>query len=109
VEDEAAVALQLKALVESQGHSVAGPAASLGDALTLIQREEIDAAFLDIRLVDGDSIPAAEVLWKRKIPFAFTTGLGPEMLPGPLRTLPRLAKPYRDEDVHALLAASLDV
>ncbi len=104
VEDEAMIALQLKALVESQGHSVAGPVASLKEALGVIQSEEFDAALLDFGLGDGDSIPAAELLQKRKIPFAFTTGFGPEALPGPLRTVPRLTKPYRDEDVYALIA-----
>ena len=38
VEDEAMVALQLKALLESLGHSVVGPAASLEQALALIQQ-----------------------------------------------------------------------
>ncbi len=108
VEDEAMLALQLKALLESRGHSVVGPAASLKQALKIVREQEIDAALLDIRLTDGDSIPAAEVLLNRNIPFAFTTGLGPEALPAPLRSLPRLAKPYRDEDVHSLIAELLD-
>ena len=98
------VALELKALLESQGHSVAGPVASLEQALALIQHEEIDAALLDFGLGDGNAIPAAELLQKRKIPFAFTTGFGPQMLPEPLHTVPRLAKPYRDKDVQALIA-----
>jgi CheY-like chemotaxis protein len=107
VEDEAMVALQLKALLESLGHSLVGPAASLEQALALIQSDEIDAALLDLKLADGDSIPAAEVLLKRNIPFAFTTGFGPEALPGQLHAVPWLAKPYRDEDVHALIATLL--
>ena len=56
------LALQLKALLESLGHSVVGPAASLKQALKMVREQEIDAALLDIRLTDGDSIPAAEVL-----------------------------------------------
>lgn len=104
VEDDAMVALALKALLESQGHSVAGPAASLEQALALIQNEQIDAALLDFGLADGNAIKAAELLRKRKIPFAFTTGFGLETLPEPLRTVPRLAKPYRDKDVQALIA-----
>jgi PAS domain S-box-containing protein len=104
VEDEAAIALQLKSMVESQGHSVAGPAASPERALGLIREGGIDAALLDIRLGDSDSVRVAEYLLIHKIPFAFTSGLGPDMLPQPLRSLPRIDKPYRDEDVCRLIA-----
>jgi DNA-binding response OmpR family regulator len=104
VEDEAALALQLKMLVENQGHSVSGPAASLKRALILIQEDDIHAALLDIRLADGDSIPAAELLQKRNIregagagvpvfsrSHAHHVGFRIRLLPSPIR--PRKSRP----------------
>ena len=44
IEDEALVALQLQADLESVGHQVVGPARSLKAGMSLVDREEIDVA-----------------------------------------------------------------
>ncbi|MGC2631934.1 MAG: HWE histidine kinase domain-containing protein [Rhodomicrobium sp.] len=103
LEDEGAVALQLKALIEGQGHTVAGPAARIKDAEQLIERGEFDAALLDIKLADGDAVAIARRLIERKVPIAFLTGSDNPALPEGLRSIPRLIKPFRDSEVLSII------
>lgn len=75
VEDEWLIAAEYVALVQSAGHTVAGPFARVAPALTAIEGDEIDAALLDVNLGSNDtSFPVARSLQSRGIPFAFLTG-----------------------------------
>jgi CheY-like chemotaxis protein len=59
------------------GHEVIGPAATLGEALRLIETEgRIDAAVLDVNLAGRPSYPAADLLAQRGVPVIFATGYG---------------------------------
>ncbi|MGO9546491.1 MAG: PAS domain S-box protein [Rhodomicrobium sp.] len=104
LEDEGAVALQLKALIEGRGHTVAGPAARIKDAEQLIEKGEFDAALLDIRLADGNVMPIALRLIERKVPIAFLTGSADPALPEALKSVPMLVKPFTDAEVLAVVA-----
>jgi len=64
----------LKKDIESLGHSVIGPAASVQKSQELIEREHIEAAVLDINLGHEDSYPIAGTLHGKGIPFLFITG-----------------------------------
>ena len=74
VEDEGLVALQLQADLEDAGHCVVGPARSLAQGLELAEEEGIDAALVDVSLGRETSVPIADRLMERSIPFAFATG-----------------------------------
>ena len=74
VEDTFLIGVQLKKDVESLGHHVIGPAASVQKAHELIEREQVEAAVLDINLGHEDSYPIAGTLHGRNIPFIFITG-----------------------------------
>ena len=74
IEDEALVALQLQADLESAGHKVVGPARSLQAGMRLAEREEIDVALIDVSLGRETSAPIADRLLARNVPFAFVTG-----------------------------------
>ncbi|MBN9560235.1 MAG: PAS domain S-box protein [Alphaproteobacteria bacterium] len=77
VEDEPVVALEFEMTLRRLGYQVVGPAATLGEALRLIETEErIDAAVLDINLAGSPSYPAAERLSERGVPVIFATGYG---------------------------------
>ncbi len=53
VEDEALLAMELKALVEEAGHSVAGWAISSEEARSMAGEVLADVALVDVHLVDG--------------------------------------------------------
>ncbi len=106
VEDEAVVALQVKQDLEAAGHKVVAMATNLAQGVQLSDSSEIDVAFLDVRLGDDLSTAVAENLLKRGIPFAFGTGFEDDsILPGHLRGIPRLVKPYETDGVSRLLAS----
>jgi CheY-like chemotaxis protein len=104
VEDEVLVALQLQADLEDAGHLVVGPARSLAQGVQLAEQEDIDAALVDISLGRDSSVPIADRLLARSIPFAFATGYADSMmLPEHLRRIPRLSKPYAPQEVRRIL------
>jgi two-component SAPR family response regulator len=95
VEDEVLDAMQDKEDLESSGHIVVGPAQTVDQGLALYEREQIDFAFLDLQLGDELSIPIAEHLLRRGVPFAFTTGFDDHsILPKQFHQIPCLTKPY---------------
>jgi len=112
IEDEALIAMQLKIDLEADGHTVVGPYGQLADGLKAATETNFDVALLDINLGADNSAPIAEILDRRMIPFAFTTGYSDLVfLPPRLREYPHLPKPYNPADVRNLvkmLAFSLD-
>lgn len=104
VEDEALIAMQLKLDLEAEGHMVVGPYAQLSDGLRAAAEADFDIALLDINLGADNSAPIAEILDRRAIPFAFTTGYNDLVfLPPRLREYPHLKKPYNPGDVSDLV------
>lgn len=87
VEDEPFIALDLELAIEDAGGEVVGPAASVEEALALLDARPVAAAILDVNLVDGDISPVAEILIERGIPFILQTGVG---LPPELARFPDL-------------------
>ena len=65
----------LSGLLTDVGCIVVGPAATAQSALRLIEHEPIDCAILDVKLVDGTSLPVAEALASRSIRFVLATGM----------------------------------
>jgi len=103
VEDEPLVAMQLQADIEDAGHFVIGPGRSLAQGLKLVE-EEIDIALIDLSLGRETSIPIAERLLARRIPFAFATGYADvSALPQHLKQQMRLTKPYASNDVRQII------
>jgi DNA-binding response OmpR family regulator len=72
VEDEAVIALDLKAILEEAGATVIGPARTLLAATELAANGNLAVAILDVQL--GDGFPVARLLADRDIPFLFHTG-----------------------------------
>lgn len=80
-EDEPFIALDVSLAIEDAGGLVAGPAASVKEALALIGTAPIVAAILDLNLSDGDSSPVLEQLLLAGIPTILQSGVS---LPGDL-------------------------
>ena len=104
IEDEALIAMQLKLDLESEGNVVIGPFGKLSEAMRAAHEDNFDIALIDINLGADNSAPIAEILDRRSVPFAFTTGYNDLIfLPPPLREYPRLTKPYNPGDVKDLV------
>lgn len=104
VEDDTFIALMIEDILTTAGCEVAFTAASLPDAMPIAREEPIDLAFLDLRLAGGElSIAIADELEKRGIPFGFVTAEGRCGLGGRFPAAPVVQKPFRAEDIQALL------
>jgi light-regulated signal transduction histidine kinase (bacteriophytochrome) len=100
VEDMALVALEVQSILERADAAVLGPAGRLDKAIALAEQEEPDAVLLDIDLHGQRSWPVADVLARRGVPFAFTTGfLAAMVIPDRFAGVPVLSKPYREADL----------
>jgi CheY-like chemotaxis protein len=103
VEDEALIAMDLERTLGRHGYRVLGPAATVADALRLLDGEAPDVALLDVNLGGEVVTPVAEVLRARGVPFVLASAydgarLTAEALAGP----PNVGKPI---NVRRLLAA----
>jgi CheY-like chemotaxis protein len=108
-EDEALISLMIEDLLTESGFVVVGPAASTNAALALVEREVINCAVLDVKLIDGPSIPVANALTARRIPFVVATGYTREAVPSAYRGAPFLHKAFMTRDlIDALTAVTLN-
>jgi len=103
VEDEALVAMLVEDALLDAGAIVVGPAATVAEALAIMQSEPPEAAVLDLNLAGETSTPVADALARAGIPFVVATGYGAEGLPKEHAGVPVLAKPYDPADLTATL------
>ena len=75
-EDEPFIALDLALAIEDAGGQVVGPAASVKEALALLETADVAGAILDVTLADKDATPIAELLIAHGIPLILQTGVG---------------------------------
>jgi DNA-binding response OmpR family regulator len=106
-EDEAVVALMIEELLTESGFVVIGPVASTMAGLALVEQEVIDCAVLDIKLTDGISLPVAEALAARGIPFVITTGYERESIHPGYNGAPVLTKVFLPHELLDAIAEAL--
>ncbi|WNO52405.1 response regulator [Stakelama saccharophila] len=94
VEDEYFVADDLRRGLVGAGVVIVGPVADIDQALKAAEREDVDAALLDINLGGEMSFPVADRLSARRIPFVLTTGYDDWTIPERFRHARRLGKPF---------------
>jgi len=99
VEDEALVAMQIETILSGAGCVVLGPAAALVQALRLLADERPDAVLVDRNLVGFWSDRLALELRNRGIPFAFVSAYDEDIVPGHLKDVPYLQKPFQPEEL----------
>ncbi len=108
VEDQAFIAMELQDFLEKNGAIVAGPAGRLRQAMSRVEKDDLDAALLDVDLNGEQCWPIADALAKRAIPFAFTTGFEASIaMPERFKGVPILSKPYREADLLSALGTIL--
>lgn len=94
VEDDFLIAEDLRGSFEDLGATVVGPAASVAEALALIERtEHLDAATLDVSLGKEKAFPVGDALQDRGVRWAFVTGYDAWALPDRFAAVPRCSKP----------------
>ena len=116
VEDEFVIALDLQNLLEAAGHEVVALAASVADALALLDGDGggdaepgrrrpplLDGAVLDVNLRGEPATPVADALAARGVPFVFVSGYGAAGRPPGHEAAPVLAKPYSEGDLLELV------
>ena len=82
-------------------------AATVKQALMLIETGVFDAALLDMNLGGDKSSPIADALAARHVPFIFATGYTSENMREGYRDRPVLKKPFRYEDLSGALTRLL--
>ncbi len=104
-EDQIFIAMDLALAVEDAGGEVAGPVASVENALALIETRPITAAILDFNLTDGDITPVATLLLDANIPLIIQSGVGiPPELAMRFPDIVVFIKPYVAADLVSKLA-----
>src|SRR5436309_14951107 len=108
VEDHGVIALELEDAIRQRGGFVLGPAVRVSDALALIETTQCDAALLDIKLANGETVyPVAERLYAKRIPFAFVTGWDGD-LGARYGNAPCLRKPFGEAELERCLRMLID-
>jgi CheY-like chemotaxis protein len=95
VEDELMIRMLLQDMLADLGHTLAGEAGRIDEAMALAKNGEFDVAILDVNLNGQPISPVVEVLVARGLPFVFATGYGQRGVPEPYRNTPTLQKPFQ--------------
>ena len=106
VEDELMIRMLLQDMLADLGHTLAGEAGRIDEALTLAKDGEFDVAILDVNLNGQPISPVVEVLIERGLPFVFATGYGQRGVPEPYRKTPTLQKPFQAEALAQAIKAA---
>lgn len=109
VEDEMLVAMLAEDILVDAGYRVL-KAARVRTALQLARdhHTRLDAALLDITLVDGEVYPVAAQLRKRGVPFLFVAGHDVPDLSPDFADCPILHKPYPPETLVYAMTTLVD-
>lgn len=94
VEDDALVAWDVEAALLDAGCLVVGPANGLVRAFELLDAHKLDLVVLDLNLGKESSVPIADRLEEKGIPFLFLSGHSREFLPQRHRERPLVSKPF---------------
>lgn len=105
VEDEPLIQFLIVDILEGIGVPVSGIAASVSEALDLIERGGFDGAILDCVLNDGRCEPVAEALHEKGIPFIIVSGHSEQEVGSRFPGVRYVAKPFRAGDLEQAVAS----
>ncbi len=107
VEDEMLVLMMIEDMLADLGCESVTAAATVGQALALIDAPIFDFALLDMNLKGHKTHAVADALTARGVPFLYSTGYsGHELMDG-YRDRPVLKKPFSGGELAAMLARVL--
>jgi CheY-like chemotaxis protein len=99
VEDEMIVAMLMEDLMRELGVRDVHICTDTASALDSIAQGKIDFAILDMQVQDGTTVPVADLLAERAIPFIFSSGSDVDALPSEHASRPMIGKPFHDDDL----------
>jgi CheY-like chemotaxis protein len=106
VEDEMMIRMLLEGMLDDLGHTVAGEAGAIDEAIALAKKADFDVALLDVNLNGRSITPVVEILIARGLPFVFASGYGEHGVPEPYRGSPTLQKPFQAEALADAIAVA---
>jgi CheY-like chemotaxis protein len=111
IEDEAIIAMDIRAIVEEMGHAVTNVARTRDEAIQLARRDPPDLILADIQLADKSSgIDAVNHILKEMgaLPIVFITAFPERLLTGD-RPEPAflITKPYTEEQVQSAVSQAM--
>ncbi|MGR3625294.1 MAG: HWE histidine kinase domain-containing protein [Limimaricola sp.] len=108
VEDNMIIAMDATDILSELGCEEVATASGMGEALRLIETGSFDLALLDVNLGHETSVPVAEALRARGVPFLLATGYGATQdIAAAYPEAPTLKKPYTKRSMRAGFAALL--
>jgi CheY-like chemotaxis protein len=107
VEDEMLILLMTEDMLADLGCESVTAAATVSQALALIDAEVFDAAMLDMNLNGDKTQSVAGALATRGVPFVFATGYSDRDVREGYLDRPVLKKPFKCEELAAMLARLL--
>jgi DNA-binding NtrC family response regulator len=107
VEDEMMVVMLIEDMLADLGCESVTTAATVDQALALIDSQVFDAAMLDMNLDGNKSHDVADALAVRGVPFVFSTGYSSLEMKDAHRDRPVLKKPFMYEALVATMARLL--
>jgi CheY-like chemotaxis protein len=106
VEDEMLIVMMIEGMLDDLGCKSVATAATVNQAVTLIEGQDFDAAMLDVNLKGSNSYPVADVLAARGVSFFFSTGNGGQMADG-YGDRAVLRKPFMSNDLAMMFTGLL--
>ena len=95
VEDQMLIAMDVDSTLADHGVQKIITTGSAAEALARLRDVTPDVAILDVNLGQGTSIPVAEELRRRAVPFIFATGYADgQMIPPEFKAVPVVRKPF---------------
>lgn len=108
LEDNLVIAMDVELLLQDCGADTVETVSTANAALTKLAHFSPDVAVLDVNLDSGTSLPVAEALLARGIPFIFATGYSdPSMLPEAFAHIDILPKPFEASALERALAGAV--
>ena len=104
IEDDFYLAKDAARALRGAGAEVLGPCPNEDAARDALEERRPDAAVVDINLGRGPSFKLAAILKDSGIPFVFTTGYDPEVIPAEFGNVERLQKPVQLRKVVGAIA-----
>ena len=107
VEDEMLILLMTEGMLADLGCESLTSAATVENALALINAQVFDVAILDMNLSGNKTYPVADALAARRVPFLFATGYSGRDVTDDYRDRPVLKKPFREQELVGILTRLL--